>query len=81
MQNEYTCAQSNKHCMSTRTEQHTLAPRLSFAFGLLQNHNSITVKEERNVLNTNLQRPIHSYSVNPEDNNVSLGEMGDQYPH
>lgn len=57
------------------------AARLSFALSPLQNHNSITVKRECNVLNTNLQSQIHFYRVNPEDNNVSLGEMGDQYPH
>lgn len=33
------------------------------------------VKRECNVLNTNLQSPIHFYTVNPGDNNVSLEEM------
>lgn len=52
------------------------AAGLSFALSPLENHNSITVKRECNILNTNLQSPIHSYRVNPGDNSVSLGRDG-----
>lgn len=90
-QNTNTHRQANMHVNTHAVRQtntvriHILnstlpAARLSFALSPLQNHNSITVKRECNVLNTNLQSPIHFYWVNPEDNNVSLGEMGGSIP-
>lgn len=63
---------SGKHTPSSTLP----AAGLSFALSPLENHNSITVKRERNVLNTNLQSPIHFYRVNPRDNSVSLGGDG-----
>lgn len=83
-------AHARRQTKTTAARAHILnstlpAAGLSFALSPLQNHNSITVKRECNVLNTNLQSPIHFCWVNPGDNNVSRWEGvdrgGDQYLH